>query len=74
MVDPETGAFWESADDVALYFYMLELAGDHALHVWRITCLYNFHERTEFRLDREGQLERVSRIRSLTRAEALDAL
>jgi glycosyltransferase involved in cell wall biosynthesis len=74
MVDPETGTFWESADDVALYFYMLELAGDHALHVWRITYLYNFHEQTEFRLDREGQLARERRIRQGTPAESLDRL
>ena len=74
MVDPETGEYWESADDVALYLYMLELAGDHALHIWRITCLYNFHPRTEYRLDREGQLDRQSRIRTGRKAEALDAI
>ena len=74
MVDPETGEYWESADDVALYLYMLELAGDHALHIWRITCLYNFHPRTEYRLDREGQLDRQSRIRTGYKAEALDAI
>ena len=74
MIDPETGAYWESADDVALYLYMLELAGAHALHVWRITCVYNLHPRTEFRLDREGQLDRQSRIRTGRKAEALDAI
>lgn len=74
MVDPETGEFWESADDVALYLWMLELAGDHALHIWRITCLYNFHSRTEYRLDREGQLDRQNRIRKGPKAEALESL
>lgn len=74
MIDPDTGENWASADDVALYFSMLELAGDHARHLWRITCLYNFHEQTEYRLDREGQLERERRIRSRSRAEALDAM
>jgi len=74
MVDPETGEYWESADDVALYLYMLELAGEHARHLWRITCLYHFHEQTEYRLDREGQLEREMRIRTGRKAEALDAI
>jgi len=71
MIDPETGEYWESADDVALYLFMLELAGDHAQHLWRITCLYNFHEQTEFRIDREGQLDRQSRIRKGDRARPL---
>ena len=74
MIDPESGDFWESADDVALYLWMLELAGDHARHLWRITCLYNFHEHTEYRLDREGQLERERRIRNRSKAEVIDAL
>ena len=74
MTDPDTGEYWASADDIALYLWMLELAGDHARHLWRMTCLYNFHEQTEFRLDRDGQLERERRIRSFTKAEALDAL
>jgi len=74
MIDPDTGEHWASADDVALYLWMLELAGDHARHLWRITCHYNFHEQTEYRLDREGQLERERRIRSRSRAEALDAM
>jgi glycosyltransferase involved in cell wall biosynthesis len=74
MIDPKTGEFWQSADDVALYLFMLELAADHAVHIWRITCVYNFHQRTEYRLDREGQLERQDRIRTGPRAEALDAI
>lgn len=74
MVDPESGEHWKSADDVALYLYMLELAGAHALHIWRITCLYNFHPQTEYRLDRDGQLDRQSRIRMGRKAEALDAI
>ena len=74
MIDPETGEHWESADDIALYLWMLELAGDHARHLWRITYFYNFHERTEYRLDREGQLAREGRIRQGRRAEPLDHL
>jgi len=74
MIDPDSEEHWASADDIALYLWMLELAGDHARHLWRITCLYNFHEQTEYRLDREGQLERERRIRSRSKAEAIDAL
>ena len=74
MIDPETGELWRSADDVALYLWMLELAGEHARHIWRITNLYNFHEQTEERLDREGQLVRERRIRQGTRAQQLDRL
>ena len=74
MVDPETGNYWKSADDVALYLWMLELAGQHAAHIWRITCVYNFHPMTEYRLDREGQLERQRRIRTGRKAETLDAI
>jgi glycosyltransferase involved in cell wall biosynthesis len=74
LIDPETGEHWASADDVALYLWMLELAGDHARHLWRITCFYNFHEQTEYRIDREGQLDRQRRIRQGVRAEPLDTL
>jgi glycosyltransferase involved in cell wall biosynthesis len=74
LIDPETGEPWASADDVALYLWMLELAGDHARHLWRITCIYNFHEQTEYRLDREGQLDRQRRIREGARATPLDTL
>ena len=74
LIDPETGEFWLSADDIALYLYMLELAGDHAKHLWRITYIYNFHEQTEYRLDRKGQLDREQRIRSGRKAEVLDSI
>lgn len=74
MIDPETGGHWKSADDIALYLWMLELAGDHARHLWRVTYYYNFHEQTEYRLDREGQLDREQRIRNRAGAEPLDVL
>lgn len=74
LVDPETGTHWASADDIALYLWMLELAGDHATHLWRITCVYNFHPQTEYALDREGQLDRERRIRLGARAEPLASL
>lgn len=74
MIDPDTGEYWKSADDIALYLWMLELAGKHARHLWRITYVYNFHQRTEYRLDRDGQLAREWRIRQGRRAQPLDQL
>ena len=74
MIDPATSEPWASADDIALYLWMLELAGNHARHLWRITCLYNFHEQTEYCLDREGQRDREARVRKGTRARALSEL
>ena len=38
-IDEATGDLLESADDVALYLRMLELAGAHAIHIWRVTCV-----------------------------------
>lgn len=74
MIDPETGEHWKSADDIALYIWMLELSGDHARHLWRITYFYNFHEQTEYRLDRAGQLDCERRIRGRLGAQPLDRL
>lgn len=74
LIDPETGDYWSSADDVAMYLWMLELAGDHARHLFRITYIYNFHEQTEYRVDREGQLARAQRIRQRAPARPLDRL
>jgi len=74
MYDPKTGGLWASADDMALYLPMLELAGDHARHVWRITCIYNFHAQTEHALDRSSQLDRASRICSLPPMKPLERL
>ena len=73
-IDEATGDLLESADDVALYLRMLELAGEHAVHIWRITCVYNFHDQTEHRLDRTGQLEREERIRSRPVSSPLPSL
>jgi glycosyltransferase involved in cell wall biosynthesis len=44
LIDPETGEYWESADDQALYLAMLELAGRHARHLDRVMYVYNFRE------------------------------
>lgn len=73
-IDEATGDFLESADDVALYLRMLELAGVHAIHIWRVMCVYNFHDQTEHQLDRTGQLEREERIRSRWVSPALSSL
>ncbi len=41
LIDPTTGQLWAQADDKALYFAMLELAREHARHVWRVVYVYN---------------------------------
>lgn len=43
-IDPQTGQFWECADDQALYLALLELCGEHARHLDRITYVYNFRD------------------------------
>ena len=74
MIDPATGEYWESADDQALYLAMLELAGPHARHLYRITYLYNFRELSEHNVDREGQRDRNQRIRQQPRQRPLERL
>jgi hypothetical protein len=74
LIDPQTGGYWASADDLALYMAMLELAGGHARHLYRITCVYNLNEVSEASLDRAGQRDRARRIRKLPRYEPLDRL
>ena len=63
LIDPENGTYWAKADDVALCLAMLELAGEHARPLYRITCHYNFHPATEEQLDPEGQRSLARRIR-----------
>jgi glycosyltransferase involved in cell wall biosynthesis len=63
--DPATGYYWDMAPDMAVYLAMLEMAGDHARHLYRITCTYHPHAMSEHIRDREAQLEADDRIRSL---------
>jgi len=64
-VDPATGTFWDLSQDMAVYLPIMEMAGDHAHHIYRITCIYNPHESSDHIRARSAQLAAEERIRSL---------
>ena len=69
--DPTTGYYWDMAPDMAVYLAMLEMAGEHARHIYRITCTYHPHAMSEHVRDRAAQLAADERIRSLPPCQAL---
>lgn len=73
-IDPQTGQYWESADDQAIYLSMLELAGTHVRHIYRTTYIYNYHENADDRLDHSGSTDRAARIRQMAKYTPLDQL
>jgi glycosyltransferase involved in cell wall biosynthesis len=72
--DPETGEYWESADDHAIYLAMLELAGRHARHLYRVTYVYNFRESSHCFHGSDLSIGRARRIRLQPRCLPLDVL
>jgi glycosyltransferase involved in cell wall biosynthesis len=72
--DSSTGTYWDTAQDMAVYLAMLELAGEHARHLYRITCTYNPHEMSDHFRDRYNQLAADERIRALPPCQALTTL
>jgi glycosyltransferase involved in cell wall biosynthesis len=72
--DPTTGDYWDMAPDMAVYLSMLEMAGEHAHHLYRITCTYNPHAMSEHIRDRKAQLSADQRIRALPPCQPLQAL
>jgi glycosyltransferase involved in cell wall biosynthesis len=70
--DPISGEFWECADDQALFFSMLELAGKHSRHINRITCVYNFWESSHSYKESKISIETAMRIRRLKKFKPLD--
>jgi hypothetical protein len=70
-IDPETGQYWECADDQALYLSMLELAGSHSKHINRITCIYNFWEYSHAFTDSQKSIVTAERIRKLRKCRPL---
>ena len=73
-IDPETGGHWDHSQDTAVYLPMLELAGDHAHHLHRITCTYNPHPASDHLQSRPAQLAADQRVRSLPQCRRLPAL
>jgi glycosyltransferase involved in cell wall biosynthesis len=74
LIDPETGDFWESADDQAIYFAMLELAGRHSRHLNRAMYIYNYHEQSHAYTDAAGSEQRAARIRLQPKYRPLERL
>jgi hypothetical protein len=62
------------APDMAVYLAMLEMAGEHARHIYRITCTYHPHAMSEHIRDREAQLAADERIRALPPCQPLGDL
>jgi glycosyltransferase involved in cell wall biosynthesis len=73
-IDPQTGDYWASADDQAIYFSLLELCGFHSLHIYRETYIYNYHENSDDVLDFAGSRNRAERIRKLSKYKPLEHL
>lgn len=74
LVDPESGRYWESAVDKAIYLPMLELAGHHARHLFRVTYVYNFRESSQAKEYIAAQQERKQRISCLPAYQPLDVV
>jgi len=72
--DPETKQLWDLSQDMAVYLSMLEMAGDHARHIYRITCTYHPHAASDHIRARPAQLAAEARIRSLPPCQPLQAL
>lgn len=62
LLDPETGAHWANADDVAIHLSLCELAGRHIRHIYRYTYVQNIREYSEVNVDGAGQSNRSRRI------------
>ncbi len=74
MLDPETGLYWENADDVAIYLSLCELAGPHIRHVYRYTYVQNIREYSEVNVDGSGQSNRSRRIVSQSPLSEINVL
>jgi len=72
--DPDTGEYWESADDQAIYLAMLELAGRHARHLHRVTYVYNFRELSHCFHGSDLSEARARRIRQQPKYQPLESL
>lgn len=74
LTDPETGELWDLSQDMAVYISMLEMAGGHARHIYRVTCTYHPHPMSDHIRDEGAQNEAAERIRSLPPRRPLQRL
>ncbi len=70
MLDPDTGEFFR-ARDKALYFPLIELAGTHARHIYRVTYVYDISQRHKVT---EVELASAQKVRSLQPYQPLESL
>ena len=73
-IEPESGFYWSCAVDHALYLPMLELAGWHSRHIYRIMYIYNFHENSLENTDKERQRQSAQKIRQMPPLQPLEEL
>lgn len=74
LIDPETGGYWKSAVDKAIYYPMFEMAGEHSVHLCRITYIYNFRDESHEKADLEGTRDRAMRLKKLPKYSPLKKL
>ncbi len=74
LIDPETGDFFASGDDLAFYLCLQELSGHHARHLYRTTYIYNFNGYADDYGSTEEQKQRKQRILGLPPCQPLTCL
>ena len=73
-IDPATGVYWESADDMAIYLAMLEICGRHSRHLQRVNYVYNYHESSHEAFEADASRQRVLRIKQQPKHTPIDKL
>lgn len=71
LLDPKTGKPWVYARDKALFFPMMELAGTHARHIYRVCYVYDISQRWAVT---EADSQACEEIRRLPRCTPLASL
>jgi len=64
-IDPDTGKYWESADDQAVYLSLLELCGVHSRHLYRVSYVYNLRDQSHQNWEADETFNRCNRIRKM---------
>ena len=74
LIDPDTGEYFISGDDKALYLSLQELAGRHSRHLYRVTYIYNYSGDDPDYGDTDDKESRTGRIYRMPVNEPLEAL
>lgn len=73
-IDPETGIFWESSDDQAVYLSLLELCGEHSRNIYRANYVYNLRNESHQNWEADESIDRCNRIREMPKYSPLAKL